>query len=128
MVASGHDGDRVAFGLFHALPGVVAGRKLDLAGKHHVLEPLDAVLHRRGVGAQHVQAGTVGHDIDLDVFVLGAVISMMLVALFSTRFITCGSFWSIWMVTRWGLVVSAARAPEAKAIESRAVVREGETL
>src|ERR1700684_1414004 len=70
----GQDRDRVTFRLLHALLGVVAGGKLDLAGKHHVLEPLDAVLHRRGVGAQHVQAGTIGDDVDVNVLVPGAII------------------------------------------------------
>src|SRR5882757_4330564 len=46
---------------------------------------------------------------------------MTLVALFSTRFITCGSFWSIWIVTRCGLV-SAAMALTANAIERTAAV------
>ncbi len=39
-----------------------------------VLEMLDAILHRRGVGPQHMQAGTIGDDIDADLFVPGAVI------------------------------------------------------
>ena len=64
----------MALGLLHALLGVIAGRKLDLAGKRQILEPLDAVLHRRGVGAQHVQAGAIGDDVDLDVLVLAAII------------------------------------------------------
>src|SRR5450759_1549824 len=40
-----YDGDRMAFGLLQALLGVVAGRKLDLAGEDHILQPLDAILH-----------------------------------------------------------------------------------
>jgi hypothetical protein len=43
---AGHHRDGVAFGLFHTLFGVVAGRKLDFSGSQHILESFDAVLHR----------------------------------------------------------------------------------
>src|SRR5581483_9986135 len=46
---------------------------------------------------------------------------MTLVALFSTMFITAGSFWSTWMATRW-VLPSAASADEASAIDSAAAV------
>src|SRR3979411_461222 len=70
----GDDRDRVAFGLLHALLGVVASRELDLAGKHRFLELLYPIPHWRGVGPQHMQAGTVGDDVDVHVFVLAAII------------------------------------------------------
>jgi hypothetical protein len=70
----GHDCNRVAFFLLHSLLGVVAGGELDLAWKRIFLNPLDAILHRRGVGAQHVQSRAVGDDVDVDVLVLRAVI------------------------------------------------------
>ena len=64
----------MAFLLLHALLGVVAGRELDLAGEGEILEMLDAILHRRGVFAQHVEPGAVGHEIDVNVLALVAVI------------------------------------------------------
>src|SRR5581483_12278773 len=46
---------------------------------------------------------------------------MTLVALFSTMFITAGSFWSTWMAMRC-VLPSAASADEARAIDSAAAV------
>ena len=63
-----HDEDGMAFGPFHAQLGIVAGIELELARKRHFLEMLDTILHRRGIAPQHVQARTVGDDIDVDVF------------------------------------------------------------
>ena len=53
---------------------------------------LDAVLHRRGVVAQHVEARPVGDDLDIHVLVLVAIIFEQFCALLSARFITAGSF------------------------------------
>ena len=41
--------------------------ELDLGGKLSLGHLLDPILHRRRVVAQHVQAGAVGHDLDLDI-------------------------------------------------------------
>src|SRR5262249_19320440 len=57
----------------HALLGVVAGRELDFSREYLLLEALDAILHRRGIGAQHVQARTVGDDLDIHVLALATI-------------------------------------------------------
>ncbi len=64
----------MALFFLHALFGIVAGRKLDLAGKREVFEMLDPILHRRCISAQHVQAGAIGNDIDLYILAFGALI------------------------------------------------------
>ena len=78
--------------------------------KYHVLEPLDAVLHRRGVGTQHVQAGTVGHDIDLHVLVLLAVIFDHVGGVVEREIHHLGSFWSTWIAMRCSLGRRQARS------------------
>src|ERR1700730_1134866 len=66
--------DRVALFFLHAFLGVVACGKLNLAGKCRLLQTLDAVLDRRCIGTQHVQAWAISDDIHVYVLTLGAIV------------------------------------------------------
>src|SRR5215218_10741026 len=63
----GQHGDRALLLLLHVFLGVGAGGELDIAGERHALQLLDPVLYRRRVGAQHMQARTVGDNVHANV-------------------------------------------------------------